>query len=79
MCIGRNPAMYFTEEMAAVPCRGDRMLLRNFWCHSANGNLDAEICRLHAGMFVKKYPQPRFYLTQKIKEFMCGGDQVRGK
>jgi len=68
MCIGKQAGMYFTDEMAAMPCKGDRITLPKFWAHTSNGNLDAEICAMHAGLFVAKYPDSRkFYLTRRVQ------------
>lgn len=74
-CLGRG-SMYFTDEHNRIPCYGKIIHLRKFWLHSPNGNLDAEVCRLHAGLFVRKNPIRKLsYLTERIAESISQADR----
>ena len=65
-CIAKTTEAYFTETEREASCRGKMIPLGRFWLSHESGNLEAEICELHASWAKRLGSQS--YLVQKLQE-----------
>ena len=72
-CLAKYCQLYFPEG-PKCQCRGELISLPKFWEWHPAGNLDAEICKLHAGQYVSEHERPsKFYLTDRIRIALAEG------
>lgn len=64
LCDAGILSLYFRVNERNIPCAGHVLTLAEFWL----GGTSAHICSVHAEIYTKRWPHPRWHLTAKITE-----------